>query len=433
MANQDNKSAMLAICHRFNANMSSLRLFADRLGPIADKQDTTEMEAHGQNLARALGIEQIIKERIASHGAVRNDGQSHGEDEIRLELTDQQMSELHSLFAAIRREPPQHGRILRTSALMLAVSFLDALLAELLRFFYGRFPDSLNGEEHELTFKELCDLGSIDVAREYVMSRKVESVLRQSTKEQFRFLRSKLKVDLSMLNEWEIYLNETIQRRHIWVHNGGKVSKLYLNNVVDERMRSQLDVKEGDILPVDQSYLRRAIDRVNLAGVVISQQCWRKWVPIEAAYADRVLSDNVYDTLCDRRFVAGQYLGSFAVKVVDSSDAARRDTIINWAQAWKWAGKHARAIQIVDEHDWSSCSLRYRIAVAIIRDNESEAIELLPLALRAGDISPSHIESWPIFQAIRGQAEVQEILKQHIDETARVEADLGLGASSSLT
>lgn len=401
------QTAMAAVCTRFAESINALRLFAERVGPIADEQDKT---THRQQALRLLQLIGFPDPEQLGEGAVEITVKQMPGPPSRVERVSSELTEkIAGFLGTIRREAPKHGLMLGTSALMLAVSMLDALFGDLLRANYTRHPSALDGEEHTLTFKNLCQLGNVEVARDYVLHRKVESVLRRSMKDQLKFIRSKLHVDLTDLDPYVDILDETIQRRHVWVHNAGRASKLYLANV-SEALLKQYAAVEGQVLPVDLKYLRRAIDRVNLAGVVISQQCWRKWIPEEVEQADDIISNSIFDTICDRRFSAAQYLAKYAIKVVSSSDACRRNVVLNYAQALKWAGKSHEAKKIIANYDWTSCSMRYRIAVFVLRDEIDEALKMLPLALSAQDLTVHHIEEWPIFQTFKLEGRVQELL-----------------------
>lgn len=425
----ETQSSLSAISARFSEHITALRLFAEQVGPLADQQDEDTLFAQLRNFLTAMGMpvpESFYNRRKQPASTpqatplepppptVVEDGQIAEVKEIKLSQT--QIEQIVGLAGTFRRQSSQHGKMLRTSALMLTVSLLDALFADLLGFYYVKFPKSLDGQEHTLTFKELCELGSIEVARDSVLNRKVESVLRLSCRQQLAYFAKTLKVDLTDLDPYLDILDETIQRRHVWVHNAGRASKLYLANVAPALLK-QYGAVEGEELPVDHTYLRRAIDRVNLAGVVISQQCWRAWQPDDGAEADDALMDNLFDTLCDKRYVAAQYLGKFACKSVKSSEAVRRNAILNYAQSFKWTGKQDDAVRIVDEHDWSSCSLRYQLAQLVIRDDVNAAIKLLPLALRAEDVTPTQIREWPIFQKFRADAKVQALLIKFVAES----------------
>lgn len=396
----------------FTLRVTAMRLFAEQIGPIADERDEGFREKIVQDLNDILGVDVLapvgsekrsdLKIAVTPVTAGPAD-ETHSEFIPIAKKVD--LDRLYKFATALRRSQSEHGPILRRSALIMAVTQLDALVADLLRAFYGRFPEALDGEEHKLSFKDLCELGSLDIAREVVLARRIDAVLHSSSRDQLSFFSKRLKVDLSHLEPYLDILDETVQRRHIWVHNGGRVSKLYLSRVAPSLIQ-KFSAVEGEVLPVDSTYLRRAIDRVNLAGVVLGQQCWRKWAPEESAAANDALNENIFDTISDGRYTAAQYLGEYGRGVCKSPDSVRRNTVLNLAQAYKWAGKPDRALQVVVAEDWTSCSLRFQLAVAVIKDDFETAVRLLPLALKSGDVSTPLIETWPIFREFRKDARV---------------------------
>ncbi|MFT3685768.1 MAG: hypothetical protein QM783_12735 [Phycisphaerales bacterium] len=324
------QSPLHEIASRFSASMIAMRHFAEHLGPLADQHDAQSSKENLLECFQRMGLKPppaLLGESGALNVEIRLT--QSGEDGLVVPSNDSAhrtmvpADRFYSAMNGLRRRLTSHGVILRTSGLIQTVCMLDALVADLLRAYYTMRPGALDGDEGRISFRDLNELGSIDTARELILEQRIDALLRGSILNQLEFFTKSLKVNLKYLNEWLARLNETVQRRHLWVHNSGRVSKLYMARVSPELL-AEVGAKEGETLKVDQVYLRRAIDRVNLAGVVLAQQCWRHWVPSEKAQADASLNEAIFDTVCDSRFVAAQFLGKFACEVVESSDMAKR-------------------------------------------------------------------------------------------------------------
>lgn len=398
------------IFRSFSLRMTSMRSFAEHLGPIADKQDDHNSKSLLLEMANALGLS-LSPESLSAHAnativaSAIDTSLSDPHVEIRLDR-----DRLFSFAMNLRRSAAQHGALLRQSAMVMAVTQFDSLIADLLRCHYLNHPKSLDGESYAITFKELCELGSVDTARESVLSKKIESILYKSTRDQIDFFKKALKIDLSHLDPYVSFLDETIQRRHIWIHNGGKVSKLYIERV-DSELIEKYNATEGAQLAVDPAYLRRAIDRVNLAGVILAQQCWRQWHPQERERADEAINDCVLDAICDARYTAAQYLGEYGIKMIKAPETVRLNMVLNLAQAYLWAGKADRAKTLVEKEDWSACSIKYKMCERIVSGDDEHAIRLLPAAVRTKEITSAEMSAWPIFKTFRLQPRVQEIMR----------------------
>ena len=53
-------------------------------------------------------------------------------------------------------------------------------------------PELLNSSEKNLTFSKLAEYNSIEEAKEYIIEKEIETVLRDSHSNQFKWLESKL-------------------------------------------------------------------------------------------------------------------------------------------------------------------------------------------------------------------------------------------------
>jgi hypothetical protein len=405
------ESAFLAISSRFNAQITALRLFAEHLGPIADEQDQKYHKPFLDRIIELTGSSPSAAEGNTSNWSISievgtrpdqpDSGTEVGKSRNTKTIEDPAtVVEIVGMAQEWQRKATRHGVILRNGALVLAVSYLDVLVADLAREFYTRFPGVLTSEERTISFADLITLGSIEAAREQVLSREIDSLLRQNFDQQLDFFRKKLKVHLSALDPHRDRLIESIQRRHLLVHAGGIVSKQYIERVSPDLLK-EFEVQLGKPVRVSPKYLRRAIDRVNLTGIVLIQQCWRKWLPAEGAEADSLLSDNLFDSIKDGRFVAAQHIGEFARTLELGADSTRRNLLLNLAQAYKWDGQPAKTEEILKEADWSSCGLRYTLAIAALRDEGDKFFGIVDRALAAEELQAEHLRSWPIFQAMR--------------------------------
>src|SRR5690606_26404612 len=110
------------------------------------------------------------------------------------------------------------------SLLVSLVSHFDAYVGRLIRAIYLRKPELLNSSERKLSFEELVRYDSIEAVREFVIEKEVESVLRGSHVEQFRWMERTYDVPLTKgLDSWPLFV-ELMERRNLFVHTDGIVS-----------------------------------------------------------------------------------------------------------------------------------------------------------------------------------------------------------------
>jgi hypothetical protein len=118
--------------------------------------------------------------------------------------------------------------ILPRSFLVSLVSTYDFFLGRILQCLYRLRPELLNVSEKQLTYSQLLRFGSIEQAKEYLLEKEVESVLRDSHADQFIFLENKFSVQLRKdLPVWKDFI-ELTERRNLFVHCNGVVSSQYI-------------------------------------------------------------------------------------------------------------------------------------------------------------------------------------------------------------
>lgn len=67
----------------------------------------------------------------------------------------------------------------------------DALIGNLARLILNIKPEILNNSERQLSFKEIVDFGTLEKAKEYIISKEIETLLRKSHKEQIIWFEKK--------------------------------------------------------------------------------------------------------------------------------------------------------------------------------------------------------------------------------------------------
>ena len=68
------------------------------------------------------------------------------------------------------------------------VSQYDSFLGRLLRLIFLAKPEILNASEKEMTFAELTKFDSIQAARDYIVEKEVETIIRKSHANHFAWL-----------------------------------------------------------------------------------------------------------------------------------------------------------------------------------------------------------------------------------------------------
>jgi hypothetical protein len=439
----------------FTINIQGLRVFNERIGRLAEEYDRTTFSEFLESLTSLLGVEILPQPKSADSSHTKNqmgvqaykdvgpgavlEGQAQTEESSG-SPTDEDVQRLRERFREMTEDPekarrfilavqhlnrgaPGQGLILRRGALVALVSYLEALFSELIQSFYLRYPAALPAESRLLSLSDLREIGSVEEAERYLIMKEVDSVLREGLEQQLRYFSDRLKVDMKPLDPFIQGLVEVFQRRNLVVHNGGVVNRTYLKNVWEELIK-QYGINEGQQLSIDKQYLSNAIDNVCLCGVILSQQCWKKWEKKDDS-SDDVLHNHIYESLAEERYDLVINLARFTDGIKLFTENARRMITINHAIAWKELGNREQMEEVLSKHDWSACAIRFTLALHALRAEEEEFFNTLSRAIAADEIGRHALEEWPLFKAFRGMARFQAVIESCVPVPSEAK---GLGA-----
>jgi hypothetical protein len=313
------------------------------------------------------------------------------------------------------------------SFLVSLISQFDAYVGGLTRAFLYVVPELLSASERVLTFKELNEFSSMVEAREYIVEKEVESLLRKSHAEQFEWMENKFKIKLRVeLNSWATFI-EVTERRNLFVHCDGVVSRQYLRNCKEHGVPSISDVVIGKRLQVNKKYFETAANCVLEIGVKLGSVLWRKLNPSERRVADDQLNSICFRLIGEGNYELAKNLLDFASVTLKThtSDEARRVFVVNRAQTYKWLGDLAGTKSILDSEDWSACDDKFKIAVAVLRDEYSQAAKLMRIIGPDGSVKKAFYRSWPLFKEFRKTSDCRTTFEKVFGEPLETnEADI---------
>ncbi|MEO7934169.1 MAG: hypothetical protein ABIT76_13530 [Chthoniobacterales bacterium] len=309
--------------------------------------------------------------------------------------------------------------------LVAMVSCYDAFLGDLLKAVFYLKPEMLNASQRSLTFEELVKLGDIQNAREYLVEKEVESVIRESHNKQFDWMEKRLDIVLRKdLQAWPIFLEMT-ERRNLFVHTDGVVSRQY----VEVCRANKVDITEiaiGDRLNVSAKYFTLAFICLFEIGVKLSQVLWRKFAPSDLEKADDALIDTTFNLLKEQQYRLAACLSKFASQTIKKhhSNVTKRVFIINLAIAYKWGGVPEKVEKLITDQDWSDCSDNFKLAVAVLTDRFDDAEKVMrELGANAKGVTRVGYETWPLFNEFRKTDQFQNAFRAIYGEAFVIEVE----------
>ena len=311
--------------------------------------------------------------------------------------------------------------------LMGLVSSYDAFLSNLLHLIFLTKPEMLSSSERNISFKDLVELGSIDAARNQMIEKEIETVLRQSHHAQFDSLEAKLGIPLRKdLAIWPKFV-EICERRNLFTHTDGVVSRQYLQVCTDHKVELNR-IAVGDQLTISRKYLREALDVISELGWKLIQVVWRKLKPSEIGAAAWSLNDEAYELLCRRRFQLARTMLEFGLSFKkQGEEVVRKMMVVNLAIAVKSLGNVEEAYKILDGEDWSAASDKFKICVAAVRNDIDSVVKYIA-KIAESEVSKGDFREWPAFRSIRNDPKFITSFEQRFGEAFlpdRGSADVG--------
>lgn len=393
-------------CNRFSENIKSLFVFINELGSSADEFDKASIQSFHNFFRKTVGLTIVDDE----HDLVDKDNNSREHVSNILDTFFNSPDNVRRFVKGVKNiQSPVQGNILRRSAHITLASNLEWLLSDLIRIYYTLFPDSL-ADKNSLTLAELKNLGSIEEAEKHIVSKEVDSILRQGIEDQLRFFSTNCKIPIfdNLLNIKEII--EIFQRRNSLVHNSSKYSKAYFNKV-DPILIQTLKVKPNENIEINSTYLINATNQILLAGLTLLQLCWRRWDKKNITLADNYISSLIYDLLIDGKHELVCQLSKMCKSLKMQNEMESRLVAINYAVALKKLGSIEESKNIIASLDWSASCIKLKLAAHIVKDEFPIALSLLPKAIEIGEIHIEDLHEWPLFDSVRTMSEFQEVFE----------------------
>jgi hypothetical protein len=325
-----------------------------------------------------------------------------------------------------RNERYDMARVLVPRSLFVSlVSQYDAFLGRLLRAVFILRPEVLNSSERTFTFTQLQTFASIDDAREFLIDKEVETVLRSSHADQFKWMEQRFDLPLTKgLAVWPLFI-ELTERRNLFVHTDGVVSRQYITVCQQHGYSPPSDIREGAYLQVPQKYFETAYETVYEIGVKLAHVLWRKLLPDQRPLADENLGKVTYDLIEGERYRLACSLLDFACDVVKKFSNEWHELVlaVNRAQAYKWNGDSEKARSLMAKVDWSAKGTEFKLANAVLSEEWGLACDLMLSIGSDGPVTKVYYRDWPLFKEFRARTEFLETYHRVFGEPFAVQVD----------
>lgn len=311
-------------------------------------------------------------------------------------------------------------KIIPESLFVSLISQYDSFLNQLLRILFNIRPEYINNSERELTFSNLNEFESIEKAREYIIEKEVESVLRKNHNEHFTYLESKLGTPLKKdLPIWKTFI-EITERRNLFVHCDGVVSSQYIK-VCSENKCLPKDVKLNQRLRIDIDYFNLAHECLYEITTKLTHTIWRKLIKTDIKKADEKLNEMCYELITNAQYQLADIVLDFACKQTKHyNDSSKNLFIVNKALSQFLQGNKENAKEIIESKDWSASSDSFKMAHLILMERRDDVYSLIKKIGIDGDLHKEDYKTWPLFYGLREEEDFKNLYKEIFKEDYKV-------------
>lgn len=415
----------------FSQNLNNLRDFVDMVSSFLDEKNKEEIKENAEALLPLMfAMHKLnpkespldedefsrIEKKIGSGfkvSLIDEDEDAEGGEEsksnkkgIKFKLEGDGNKSFSEAMKVIKAD--QHRKTaLYCNSLISLVSSVEWFLAQLIHKYYKENPGIVRSREKQFSLEELASFETVDDARNYLIEKTVESVLRGSIQDWIEFLSSKLKLSMGYLNEHKDYLIEVTQRRNLLVHNGGVVNRIYLSNLPN----SYKDIpKIGDNIHISSEYLNKAISTFERCFLLIAAELWKK-VGANNEERGKLLINLSYEHLVSERYEVTESVSLFAANDKSLQESDRLYAKINYWIAKKYGSDFESVKQEIIDEDFSAKSRLFILAKKVLLgDFEGASSDIKYMLDHDGKFTLEEIKLWPLFKEFREQEIYNEII-----------------------
>lgn len=303
------------------------------------------------------------------------------------------------------------ARSVQRSSITSLISELDYFLQRLLKICATLDSKKFVDGSEAISVNEITAYGSIDDLLSDKASKKIADLLRGSHEAVFDWIVETFELEkgATRFKNSELFREfmEVCQRRHIMVHNGGRVNRSYIDKCKKAGLNEADFLQLGEQASVSAKYLMRATARVFLTGYFVTQMLIQKMFPSqrEACFYNAL---SVTHDFLERDFTK---MAKRVCEFIEFSDkyfdhSLRLKFGINRALCELFdpdldeVDQNSRAEEILEKYDWSVSTPLFDLALKCIRRDFEE---IVPLAKRASEdgLSYSDARTFVVFREAR--------------------------------
>jgi hypothetical protein len=288
------------------------------------------------------------------------------------------------------------------SLLIALISEFDTFSGSLIRFLQLLKPHLFEFYNREIPFREIVAAGSLDFLKDSLVTQEIENLLRYGQKERLKWIQEKTNTQIiEKLPSFSVFMEAT-QRRNLFVHTDGIISRQYLEVCKREEYISKSSLRIGEKLEINQAYFFCASASVLEVGIMSAFYAVDNLNVIETnsffATMRSVawkLNQNHHSALTTtllEALVASKNVNKVQAKLLEKIK-------VDLAIAYSIRGNDQKMIEILSAKNGARRSKIMEFYAAILSKNYDTASKILPALCATKRINLSLLEREPVFAA----------------------------------
>lgn len=311
----------------------------------------------------------------------------------------------------------KHKQLLYQTSLITISNSFEAIIFKLISYL------TINDEKSKisdktLTFQQIKDLGGLDEAREYLIEKYVEDIMRGSQINWLKYIGKS--TDKKFFNELiqkdEENFIEFFLRRNLIIHNNSIINNKYLSAInVSEDDKKMLC---GQEINVTKDYLSYNFDIIFTIVIKASFYVLKKKFRNNMDELFYIFENIAFKNLETEEYNLAYNIYDLLWRESEKFSANCRIILsINYMQSLKWTDKIKEMEKVLLDEDFSLVNDEHNMCLCILKDNYEQAVYYLDRNLKiASTEGEDEIElinryiNWPIFKEFKNSDELNKYL-----------------------
>ena len=410
-----NNETIKDLVQGYSSNIETIRDFITLVEPILNKVGEKQFSKDVQYLWPILAlVKNTDKNPFIDYSQAKKIAKKQGFDidikdgDITYKgLTLKQAKEIEAAHKRLDQSYKRSSFLLNTSLISL-ISAAEWFFCQLLHFFYNQHPKIVISESDKtFTYKELSDFDSIEDAKDFLIEKKVESIIRSSFPDWIDLLEKQFKIEVKHIKTSLQKAHEYFLRRNLLVHNGGKVNNIYIKKI-EEYSGKNSEMCIDEQVSVDTDYLTEATHILEIIFIDIASQLWIKSIKSSKnkekdmqEYFDVLNSEIAYPHLLAERYHISEHISARLKDNMNLPEECRLISLVNYWLSIKYQDRFDEIKSEVEQYDFSAKDLNFQVAQKAILEENEDVFRMLPRIYNNEGINIDSLKEWPLFKIQR--------------------------------